>query len=200
MEYLILIITLIFSIVFHELAHGIVADKLGDDTPRNSGRLTLNPVSHIDPVGSIMLPLILFLLNAGFIFGWAKPVPINYLNFKNPKRDIMLVALAGPLSNILFALLLTFLLKFWILLDFYVNKDLVLLMIRLNIVLAVFNLLPIPPLDGSKIFFNFLPFPYQLILENWGFLILIFILIFAPQLIFGIINYIFLIYLNIFGL
>jgi Zn-dependent protease len=200
MEYLILIIALIFSIVFHELAHGIVADKLGDDTPRNSGRLTLNPVSHIDPVGSIMLPLILFLLNAGFIFGWAKPVPINYLNFKNPKKDIMLVALAGPLSNILFALLLTFLLKFWILLDFYVNKDLVLLMIRLNIVLAVFNLLPIPPLDGSKIFFNFLPFPYQLILENWGFLILIFILIFAPQLIFGIINYIFLIYLNIFGL
>jgi Zn-dependent protease len=200
MEYLILIIALIFSIVFHELAHGIVADKLGDDTPRNSGRLTLNPVSHIDPVGSIMLPLILFLLNAGFIFGWAKPVPINYLNFKNPKRDIMLVALAGPLSNILFALLLTFLLKFWILLDFYVNKDLVLLMIRLNIVLAVFNLLPIPPLDGSKIFFNFLPFPYQLILENWGFLILIFILIFAPQLIFGIINYIFSIYLNIFGL
>ncbi len=200
MEYLILIIALIFSIVFHELAHGIVADKLGDDTPRNSGRLTLNPVSHIDPVGSIMLPLILFLLNAGFIFGWAKPVPINYLNFKNPKRDIMLVALAGPLSNILFALLLTFLLKFWILLDFYVNKDLVLLMIRLNIVLAVFNLLPIPPLDGSKIFFNFLPFPYQLILENWGFLILIFILIFSPQIIFGIINYFFSIYLNIFGL
>jgi len=199
MEYIILIIALVFSIVFHELAHGLVADRLGDDTPRNAGRLTLNPIFHLDPVGSIILPLTLFLLNAGFIFGWAKPVPVNYLNFKNPKRDIALVALAGPLANILLATLLTLLLKLAIFLDFYVNKELVFSMIRLNIVLAFFNLLPIPPLDGSKIFLNFLPFSYQAFLENFGFFILIFILILAPQLIFGIINNIFLLYLSIFG-
>jgi Zn-dependent protease len=199
MEIIILITGLLISIIFHELAHGLTADKLGDDTPRLAGRLTLNPIAHLDIIGSIILPLISF-LSAGFIFGWAKPVPVNPLNFKNPKRDMAIVALMGPVTNILIALILLSLLKISMLLNLVINTQLILSFISLNILLAIFNLLPIPPLDGSRIFLSFLPYNMQIYLEQFGFLLIIFVIFFAFNFILLIKNFILNLLLKIFAI
>ncbi|GIW66033.1 MAG: site-2 protease family protein [Candidatus Parcubacteria bacterium] len=199
MEILILIIGLLISVVFHELAHGITADKLGDDTPRLAGRLTLNPISHLDPIGSILLPFLSYSLG-GFIFGWAKPVPVNPLNLKNPKRDMALVALMGPITNIAIALFLLFLLKISLLINFPVNEMIILSLVRLNIVLAIFNLLPIPPLDGSRLFLSSLPLSVQFYLEQIGFFLIIIFIFFGFSIVIKVVNYLMNLLLLIFGI
>jgi Zn-dependent protease len=199
MEIFILLAGLLISVIFHELAHGLTADRLGDDTPRAMGRLTLNPLAHLDPLGSFLLPLSSYLLG-GFIFGWAKPVPINPLNFKNPKRDMALVALMGPLTNLTIALLFLFLWKLSLVLNLTVNESLILGFVRLNIVLAVFNLLPIPPLDGSRIFLSFLPMTTQFYLEQFGFLLIIIFIFFGLGIISLVVNIIMKFLLTLFNL
>ena len=154
---LILLIILVFSAIFHEVAHGVVAERLGDPTARLRGRLTLNPIPHIDPIMSILLPLMLIISGSPVIFGAAKPVPVDPFNLRDGRRDMSLVALAGPLTNVLIALLGAAVLHLMPLI--YFNEliyFLILQVVRLNLLLAIFNLIPIPPLDGSKVFSLFL--------------------------------------------
>jgi len=154
----ILILILFVSITFHEYAHGWVASKLGDPTPKQSGRLSLNPLVHIDPFGTIILPIILLVISTRiigqpfYLLVYAKPVPINPYHFKNPKKDIALVGLAGPLMNILIAIVLSLLLR----MGFPLFTEAIVLGIMVNLILAIFNLVPIPPLDGSKLLLPFL--------------------------------------------
>lgn len=150
-----LILILVISVVLHEVAHGYAADLLGDPTARLAGRLTLNPLKHIDPIGSLLVPFVLWLLPGGFIFGWAKPVPYNPYNLRADKWGPALVALAGPGVNLLIALVFGLLARAALLPAGAVS--LVVSLILLNIMLAVFNLLPIAPLDGSKVLFAILP-------------------------------------------
>jgi Zn-dependent protease len=157
----------------HEYSHGWVAYKLGDTTAKYSGRLTLNPLAHIDPVWTFLLPLFLFVSSGGrFIFGAAKPVPINYWALKNPKRDIIWVGASGPLSNLLLAVLLSVFIR--IPLPEVVHFVIINLIV-INIVLGVFNLVPIPPLDGSRILMGLLPgrlATQYASIEPFGFIIL----------------------------
>lgn len=179
------IVVLIMSVVIHEFAHGYTAYLLGDNTARLSGRLTLNPIKHLDPIGSVFLPLTLVLLNAGFVIGWAKPVPYNPANLRNEKKGTFLVAIAGILANLLIAIIFGLMIRFApslvsdsMLGSFYKISTII---VVLNLVLVLFNLVPIPPLDGSKILFSFISSKYRYIenfLEKWGMLILIFFIIF----------------------
>jgi Zn-dependent protease len=170
-------LVLIISITIHEFCHALAADRLGDPTPRSLGRLTLNPLAHADPIGTFFLPLLSVFTGIPTI-GWAKPVIIDPYNFKNPKKDEIIVSIAGPTGNILLALFASLLLKF-----LGIQSILLYLLILINISLAVFNLLPIPPLDGSKIFLNLLPeeksIQWQETLDRYGFILLI-ILVFLP--------------------
>jgi Zn-dependent protease len=168
------IIPVLFAITVHEAAHGFVAFKLGDPTAKMLGRLTLNPLKHIDPIGTVLVPLIMFYLG-GFIFGWAKPVPINERYFKHKRRDIALTAIAGPLSNFLMAACWALILHF-----FAKNNLPVTLMceigVLINSVLFILNLIPIPPLDGSRVISSLLPFRisyYYDRLAPYGFFILL---------------------------
>lgn len=177
-----MILGLAIAIICHEVAHGYVALKLGDPTAYYAGRLTLNPVKHIDLWGTILIPLLLIVSGVGFVFGWAKPVPVNYYNLRHGKYGPLLVALAGPLTNLLlltiFALAARFsptgtalpLLCFWIAL--------------INGVLMLFNLIPIPPLDGSKVLYLFLEKRPDIImwLERYSFYLLIALLIFGGSI------------------
>lgn len=154
---------LLYSAILHEIAHGLVADRLGDPTARLSGRLTLNPISHIDPFMSILLPLFLFISGLP-VFGGAKPVPIDPFNFREGKKDIALVALAGPLTNLLLAAAAALLLHGFALIpgtqSSLIGMIAALILqvaMQINLYLAIFNLLPIPPLDGSKVFALLLP-------------------------------------------
>lgn len=165
---------LIIAMVVHEFSHGWVAYKLGDNTAKYSGRLTLNPLAHIDPIGTILLPIILLISTHGrFVFGYAKPVPINYWALKNPKRDMGLIGLSGPLANFIFAFLLSLMYK--MLTGSSILKFIIEYLISVNVILGVFNLLPIPPLDGSRICAAILPAnlssKYSSI-EPYGFIIL----------------------------
>lgn len=175
------LIVLLFSVVIHEVSHGLMALKLGDPTAKNASRLTLNPLKHLDLFGSIILPFLLYFSSHGsFVVGWTKPVPYNPYLLKNPKKAAGLIALAGPLSNFLIALV--FALGFRLISPIpYLNSFSLpfALIVYLNVTLMIFNLVPLPPLDGSKILFALLPsraYPLELFLETYGiFLIIIFI-------------------------
>ncbi|MCK5460248.1 site-2 protease family protein [Candidatus Parcubacteria bacterium] len=163
-------VALIYSIIIHEYAHGWMADQLGDPTAKHSGRLTLNPIPHIDLMGSIFLPLLLIISNSGFIIGWAKPVPFNPYNLKDQKYGPLKIALAGPAANLVIALFFGMLLRFFPMISSSLNLpvanltifiQLIAFIVQLNLLLMIFNLLPIPPLDGSKVLLTFLPDRYK---------------------------------------
>ena len=167
---------MLFSIILHEIAHGLVAKRLGDDTATKAGRLTLNPIPHIDPLGSVILPLILVLSGSQYVFGWAKPVPVRFGNLRNPKRDMMAVAVAGPATNLILAVICTYLARLFADMGIEPLKLMAIVGLQINVVLAVFNMLPIPPLDGSRVLFGLLPLPAARILsrvEPYGMLIVI---------------------------
>ena len=172
---------LIFSIILHEIAHGYMANYLGDPTAKLQGRLTLNPLKHIDPIGSIVVPIITSL--SGFTFGWAKPVEYNPYNLRDRRRGELLIALAGPASNMIIAVI------FGLFIRFYSNPyeltpfvEISIYIVMINLVLAIFNLIPLPPLDGSKVLFYFLKDQYgklRIVLESYSpvfILIVVFIL------------------------
>ncbi len=175
---------LLFSIILHEISHGYVADKLGDPTARMLGRLTLNPLPHIDPVGTVLIPLMLLATGSPVLFGYAKPVPITTNNFKNPRRDMAISAAAGPVANILLAVISVILFRFvQHALNMQVGTAVLLplgLMLKTailwNVYLAMFNLIPLLPLDGGRVLMGFLP-PKQAYsfskIEPYGFFILI---------------------------
>ena len=170
-EFLILLPVLLLAIVFHELAHGWVAWRLGDPTAKSAGRLSLNPLKHMDPIGT----LVLFLTQA---IGWAKPVPVNPGYFRNPRQDMMLVALAGPAANILLALALAFLYRSLAFLDLGKIPSLMLYVgVQLNLGLALFNLLPVPPLDGSRILAGILPSHLAYVYPRYEYLGFIFLVV-----------------------
>ena len=173
---LIYIIPLLFAITLHEAAHGWIASKLGDHTARMMGRVTLDPTKHIDPIGTIAIPLVLLLSSSGFIFGWAKPVPINFNALRNGKSGMIWVALAGPGANIVMAVCWLFVMIIAINMNIAVLIEMGRIGILVNCVLAVFNLLPIPPLDGSRVISALLPnrLAYQYNqLEQYGLYILL---------------------------
>lgn len=174
------LIILIMSVVIHEVAHGFAAERLGDPTARLAGRLTLNPLKHLDPVGSFIVPILTW-FSGGFVFGWAKPVPYNPYNLQKGRWSEAFVAIAGPVSNLLLATVFGLFIRFGISFLPQVMLGVFVLIIIVNIGLAVFNLIPIPPLDGSKILFALLPAHLSHIremLERYGFvLVLLFIII-----------------------
>jgi Zn-dependent protease len=148
---------LLFSVILHEVAHGYIALRLGDPTARDAGRLTLNPIKHIDPFGTVLLPLLLYFAQSPVLFGWAKPVPVNSFLLRDPDKDMMLVAASGPLTNITLAVLFGLGLRYLPAHSPPLVVDLLVYSCYINIILAFFNLLPIPPLDGSKLVAGFLP-------------------------------------------
>jgi Zn-dependent protease len=190
-------VVLIFSIVIHEFSHGWVAYYLGDPTAKHLGRLTLNPIPHIDPLGSIILPFILLITNAGFIIGWAKPVPYNPYNLRDQKNGEMLVALAGPASNLLMAVIFGIAIRILLFQGMAPGSSIISffsIIVFYNILLAIFNLIPIPPLDGSKIFFHFLPYSMHKVrevLERNGFLFLLIFIFFGFRLIIPVMFFLF---------
>lgn len=152
------ILILIFSVVIHEVSHGYAALMQGDVTAKYAGRLTLNPIKHIDPVGSVILPLLLSLIPGGLMFGWAKPVPYNPYNLRNKRWGEVIVAVAGPVSNLIIAAVFGLLIRYSEFLNLGKSfVELSVVVVLINVVLAIFNLMPIPPLDGSKILFGFFP-------------------------------------------
>ncbi len=176
MKFIITLSLFFLAVVIHEYAHGWIAWKLGDSTAKRLGRLTLNPLAHIDPIGTLFLPLILLASHSPVVFGWAKPVPVDFLSLRNPKKDMIWVGLAGPAANIILAIFLSFVLKiFTVTAGHEVFIAILNSAILINLVLAVFNILPIPPLDGSRIVMGILPknlvMQYAK-LEPYGFIII----------------------------
>jgi len=162
MEQIAIIVALIISIVLHEMAHGYAANALGDPTARLAGRLSGNPLVHLDPLGSVIIPALLFFGNAGILFGWAKPVPYNPYNLRNKKYGEALVAAAGPAVNMLLAFIFAMIIRSAGLLNLSASfVELASYIVYINILLACFNMIPFPPLDGSKILMAFLPFSAQ---------------------------------------
>ena len=185
------IIPLLLCIILHEVAHGYVALKLGDKTAWLMGRLNLNPVKHFDPVGSLLVPLFLWLMKSPMLFGWAKPVPVDFSRLNNPKRDTGLVAAAGPIANLLLAIVfvllgrvgLLFLPQFGTITDWFVSN--IRNGVTFSIVLACFNLLPILPMDGGRILWSLLPRKYANMYqesEKYGLFILIGVLFLLPMI------------------
>ena len=176
MSIIFILIVLLFSIVLHEIAHGSMALRLGDPTAKYAGRLTLNPIKHIDPFGTIILPLLLIVIGSPLIAGWAKPVPINPSNLRDPKWGMLKVALAGPATNFLVAIIFGLAIRFIalpvVLIDFFS------IIVLLNFVLGLFNLIPIPPFDGSHILFTFLSDRFnhlKLFLHQYGLFVFLFL-------------------------
>lgn len=187
-DFLFAIAILIISVMLHEISHGHVANLLGDPTAKYANRLTLNPLRHIEIFGSIILPVITYLLG-GFILGWAKPVPYNPYNLKNQKWGPAIIAVAGPLANMFIALVFGMIIRFRTELIFLPDAffQISTAVIFLNLMLAVFNLMPIPPLDGSKILFAFLPYKWrniQFIFEKYGFFLVLIFVFFIWQILF----------------
>lgn len=191
------LVVLIFSVMIHEISHGYIAESLGDPTARLAGRLTLNPLKHLDFFGSFLLPASLYILTSGtFVFGWAKPVPYNPNNLKNPKSGAGKIALAGPASNLLIAAAFGIFLRVLLVSGASYNPALIPLfshIVALNIVLAVFNLVPLPPLDGSKVLFALLPSGEQTVrlvffLERYGMVLVLIFIFFGFRLITPIIS------------
>ncbi len=196
-ETLFFLVILIFSIIIHEIAHGYMAEWFGDPTARLAGRLTLNPIPHIDPLGSIILPaLMLFGSGGTFAFGWAKPVPYNPYNLRSFKWGTVLVGLAGVLANLLIATIFGLMIRFHAELGIVPGPfvEMLSIIVFLNIVLAVFNTIPFPPLDGAKVLFAFLPQRFQYIhdyLEQNWLIFIVFIIFFAKYIIWPISSFLF---------
>jgi Zn-dependent protease len=181
LEIVFVIVILIISVIIHEVSHGYAAEMLGDPTARNAGRLNLNPLNHLDMTGSFLVPLLSYFLG-GFVIGWAKPVPYNPFNLRNQRWGEAMVAGAGPLANVVIALIFGTILRFSgeLGLDNPAFLQIITFVVFINIILAMFNMVPIPPLDGSKVMFSILPYRFQYIREflerNWLIVIAIFIL------------------------
>jgi Zn-dependent protease len=185
-------VIIIPSAIIHEYAHAWMADRLGDPTARQLGRLTLNPIPHIDLFGTILMPVFLFLVSGGsFLFAYAKPVPFNPYNLRDQKKDPALVGIAGPASNIIVALVFGLMVRFLPGSEFSLLLEII---VYANILLAVFNMIPIPPLDGSKVLFALLPdsaWQLKQNLERYGFILLLLFIFYAFRVISPIINFIF---------
>jgi len=186
------------SAIIHEYAHGWMANELGDPTARLAGRLTLNPISHIDLFGTILLPLGLFIVSGGgFLFAYAKPVPYNPYNLKDKRWDPVKVAVAGPVANLIIAFIFGFLIRFGLFPQ--IISQFISIIVYANVLLAVFNLVPIPPLDGSKLLYALLPntqamMQFKVNLERYGFMILLFFIFFAFKLIMPIMSWLFVLF------
>ncbi len=185
---------LIICITIHEFAHAYMADRLGDPTAKIYGRMTLNPIAHIDPIGTVFLPLLMLISGSGFFIGWAKPTPFDPFNLKNPKRDAALISVAGPVSNLLFAVILSVILRLPLpgIFGLFLY-GLLPVIIQINILLAIFNLIPIHPLDGFKVVAGLLPEKYYhewMALERYGmiFLLLLIFPIFGSSPVFRLIS------------
>jgi Zn-dependent protease len=193
-EFIFQIAILLMSVVIHEVAHGLVANAYGDPTARLQGRLTLNPLKHLDPIGSILVPVISYFFG-GFIFGWAKPVPYNPYNLKPGRFPEAAVAAAGPISNLLLALIFALVVRFgvssgWPDATIHITA----LIVFVNILLAVFNLVPIPPLDGSRLLFAVFPdkiYRLRNFFERYGFLLVIIFIFFLWQFVEPVVDVIF---------
>lgn len=189
------VVVLVFSAIIHEYMHGWMADRLGDPTAKDQGRLTLNPIPHIDLFGSILLPFLLIASGSSFVFGWAKPVPFNPNNLSDRKYGIAKVAIAGPMGNFITAIFFGIILRFAgvlglsaLLINFFV------IIVYINLLLGVFNLVPIPPLDGSKVLSPFLPREWQnkiFELEKYGMIIVLLFVMVGFRLIMPIIQFLF---------
>jgi len=190
------IVILIMSVVIHEVSHGYVAEYFGDNTARRAGRLTLNPLKHLDPFGSVLLPLLLILVQAPFLFGWAKPVPYNPYNLSNRKWGTFWVSSAGILSNFFLAIFFGLLLRF-VLLENGVFSSAVFIVssiVLINLGLGVFNLIPIPPLDGSKILFSLLPesaSSVMVFLERYSIALLLLFIFFFLEYLFPVLTFLY---------
>lgn len=189
------IVILIMSVVIHEVSHGFMAEHFGDDTARNAGRLTLNPLKHLDLFGSILLPAVLVLTGSHFLFGWAKPVPYNPNNLSNRKWGTIAVASAGILANLFIAILFGIIIRvsssFGLPTNFYFITSVI---VMVNLALAIFNLVPIPPLDGSKILFSFLPesaFNFILMYEQYSLILLLVFVVFFSDYLYPILTFLF---------